>query len=206
MMSVKKQSRNYRSVVRAAAADAKRARVVAAGRALLNAGRGGAAFSLDAVARRAGVTRLTVYHQFKSKRGLLEAIFDDAARRGGLHELQGVFEEPDVRKALQGYVTIFCRFWAMHARLFPKLAAVARLDPEIAESLGHRVERRRQALRTLLERSKSTADPQRLVDVLFALTGFEVFDVLSVHGRSAAAVEAIMQQLAADALERYGRT
>lgn len=204
MMPVKKRSRSYRSPVRAAAADRNRARVVAAGRTLLNAGRGGAAFSLDAVARRAGVTRLTVYNQFKSKRGLLEAIFDDTARRGGLHDLQAVFEEPDVRKALERYVTIFCRFWAMHARLFPKLAAVARLDPEIAESLGQRVERRRHVLQKLTERSSGTADRQRLIDVLFAVTGFEVFDILSVHGRSAATVEAIMQQLAADALDRFG--
>jgi len=204
MKLVKKRSRSYRSSVRAAAANLKRARVVEAGRTLLNAGRGGAAFSLDAVARRAGVTRLTVYNQFKSKRGLLEAIFDDTARRGGLHDLQGVFQEPDVRKALERYVTIFCRFWAMHARLFPKLAAVARLDPEIAESLGQRVERRRHVLQTLTERSPGTADRQRLIDVLFAVTGFEVFDILSVHSRSAAAVEAIMQQLAADALERFG--
>jgi AcrR family transcriptional regulator len=204
MAAVKKRSRRYSSSVRAAAADAKRARVLAAGWTLLNAGRGGAAFSLDAVARRAGVTRLTVYNQFKSKRGLLEAIFDDTGRRGGLHELAGIFEEPDVRKALERYVTIFCRFWAMHAQLFPRMSAVARLDPEIGESLGERVERRRHVLQKLTERSPGTADRQRLVDVLFAVTGFEVFDMLSVRGRSAAAVEAIMQQLAADALERFG--
>jgi AcrR family transcriptional regulator len=204
MMSVKKRARRYRSHVRAAAADATRRRVIAAGRALLNAGQSGAAFSLDAVARKAGVTRLTVYNRFKSKRGLLEAIFDDTARRGGLNELQGVFEEPDVRKALQCYVAIFCRFWAMHARLFPKLAAVARLDPEIAASLSQRVERRRQVLRTLSERCANVPDRQGLVDVLFAVTGFEVFDLLSVNARSAAAVEVIMQQLAADALARFG--
>lgn len=201
---VKKRARRYRSPVRAAAADATRARIVAVGRMLLNAGRGGAAFSLDAVARRAGVTRLTVYNQFKSKRGLLEAIFDDTARRGGLHEVPGIFEEPDMRNALKRYVAIFCRFWAMHARLFPKLAAVARLDPEIAESLGQRVERRRHILQALVDRLPVKAERERLADVLFAVTGFEMFDVLSVHGRTPAAVEAIMQQLAADALERFG--
>ena len=99
---------------------------------------------------------------------------------------------------------IFCRFWAMHARLFPKMAAVARLDAEIGKSLGQRVERRRHVLETLIERAAITAERQRLIDVLFAVTGFEVFDVLSVHGRSAAAVEAIMQQLASDALARFG--
>jgi len=203
-MPVKRRSRPYRSTVRAAAADATRARIVAAGGALLSAGGAGAAFSLEAVARRAGVTRLTVYNQFESKRGLLEAIFDDTARRGGLYEVPRLFEEPDVHKALARFVTLFCRFWARHVRMFPKFAAVARLDAEIGESLRGRVERRRQVLTALLQKAPVSGDRQQLVDVLFAVTGFETFELLSVHGRSAADVESIMQKLATDALERFG--
>jgi AcrR family transcriptional regulator len=203
-MPVKSRSRPYSSTVRAAAADVTRARIVAAARALLSAGRGGAAFSLEAVARRAGVTRLTVYHQFESKRGLLEAIFDDTARRGGLHEIPRLFEEPDVHKALALFVTIFCRFWARHVRMFPKFAAVARLDAEIGDSLHKRVERRRQVLTTLLERAPVSLDRQQLIDVLFAVTSFETWEALSVHGRSAATVESIMQWLVADVLKRFG--
>lgn len=203
-MPVKRRRRPYKSPVRAAAADETRARILDAGRELLSAGRGQPAFSLDAVARQAGVTRLTVYNQFESKRGLLEAIFDDSARRGGLMEIPWVFEAPDVREALRRFVTLFCRFWATHAKMVPRVAAVARLDEEIGQSLKPRTERRRQVLEKLIERTPVRGDRRTLVDVLFAVTGFEVFEALSAHGRSHAAVEAIVQQLVGDALERFG--
>jgi AcrR family transcriptional regulator len=54
-----------------------------------------AAFSLDAIAKAADVTRLTVYNQFGSRRGLLEAVFDDIARRGRLHRLNDAMAESD---------------------------------------------------------------------------------------------------------------
>ena len=60
--------RRYVSSVRAAAAEKKRAEVVQAARDLLGAGGGAGAFSLEAAARQAGVTRLTVYNQFGSRR------------------------------------------------------------------------------------------------------------------------------------------
>ena len=85
-MPVKRKRRPYRSDVRAAAADETRARIVAASHRLLSGGRDRPAFSIDAVAREAGVTRLTVYNQFESRRGLLEAVFYDMAMQGGLFE------------------------------------------------------------------------------------------------------------------------
>jgi AcrR family transcriptional regulator len=42
------------------------------------------AFALESVAKAAGVTRLTVYNQFGSRRGPLEAVFDHFAERGRL--------------------------------------------------------------------------------------------------------------------------
>jgi len=40
------------------------------------------------------VTRLTVYNQFGSRRGLLEAVFDNIARQGGLHEIADAMAMP----------------------------------------------------------------------------------------------------------------
>jgi AcrR family transcriptional regulator len=40
---------------------------------------GSAKFSVEAVARQAGVARMTVYYQFGSRRGLLEGICDSLA-------------------------------------------------------------------------------------------------------------------------------
>src|SRR5579872_2046609 len=79
----KMSPRAYRSAAREDAAERNRLRIVAAAGKLLRA-KGAAGFSLDAVARKAHVTRLTVYNQFGSRRRLLEAVFDDHAARGGL--------------------------------------------------------------------------------------------------------------------------
>src|SRR3981189_552368 len=100
-MPVKRVSRPYRSLQRAAAANETRASLVAAACTLLSGEKDLPAFSLDGLARQAGVTRLTVYNQFQSKRGLLEAVFDDLARRGGLSELPQVFAEADPDQAIR---------------------------------------------------------------------------------------------------------
>jgi AcrR family transcriptional regulator len=202
-MTVKAKRKPYRSEVREAAAVETRVRIVDAARTLLAGGKGVPAFSLEAVAREAGVTRLTVYNAFESKRGLLEALFDDMARQGGLFELPSLFLEPDGGKALRRLVSVFCRFWASHDKVLPKFSAVARLDDEIAQSLKLRSERRRQLLTALIGRIASDQDPTDLVDVLFALTSFEMFDALSIRRRSDSAVEALIQELVEDALQRF---
>ena len=63
--------------------DQGRQQVLAAARSLL-AEPGGLAFTVDAVARRADVARATVYYQFGSKSGLLEAVCDHLADLGGM--------------------------------------------------------------------------------------------------------------------------
>jgi hypothetical protein len=87
--------------------------------------------------------------------------------------------------------------------VFPKFSAVAKLDEDIAQSLKQRTERRRQALTVLVGRLAAIQDQAGLVDVLFALTSFEMFDMLSARRRSAAAVEAFIQQLVEDSVRRF---
>jgi AcrR family transcriptional regulator len=202
-MPPKTRRKTYRSEVREAATDETRARIVVAARTLLAGGKDVPMFSLDAVAREAGVTRLTVYNRFESKRGLLEAVFDDMALRGGLFDLRSVMADPDIAKALPRFVSVFCQFWASHGKVFPKFSAVAKLDEDIAQSLKQRTERRRQALTVLVGRWAAIQDQAGLVDVLFALTSFEMFDMLSARRRSAAAVEAFIQQLVEDSVRRF---
>jgi len=202
-VTVKTKRKPYRSEVREAAAVETRARIVDAARTLLGGGKGVPAFSLEAVAREAGVTRLTVYNAFESKRGLLEAVFDDMARQGGLFELPSLFAEPDTDKALSRLVSVFCRFWASHRKVLPKFSAVAKLDDEIAQSLRLRSERRRQLLTALIGRIGSDQDQTDLVDLLFALTSFEMFDALAVRRRSDSAIEALIQELVDDTLKRF---
>jgi AcrR family transcriptional regulator len=204
-MGVKAKSKRkaYRSELRDAAADVTRTRIMQASRRLLTGGKDLPAFSLDAVAREAGVTRLTVYNQFESKRGLLEAVFDDIAERGGLFELRAVMTDADALSSLRRVVAVFCRFWASHDRVLAKLAGMTKLDRDIAASLKQRTERRRGVLMMLVKRLPHVREPADLVDILFTLTSFETFEALSVRQRSAAAVEALIWQLVEDSVRSY---
>jgi AcrR family transcriptional regulator len=204
-MRVKANSKRkpYRSELRDAAADVTRTRIIQASRRLLTGGKNLPAFSLDAVARAAGVTRLTVYNQFESKRGLLEAVFDDIAERGGLFELRSVMADADAMSSLRRVVAVFCRFWASHDRALAKLAGMTKLDRDIAASLKQRTERRRQVLAALVKRLPRVHEAADLVDILFALTSFETFEALSVRQRSAAAVELLIWRLVEDSVRPY---
>jgi len=74
--------RPYRLGQRQATTEQTRARILAAARELLMARDGFNGFSIDAVAREADVARMTVYYQFGSKIGLLEALTLLRARVG----------------------------------------------------------------------------------------------------------------------------
>src|SRR5215471_15168780 len=165
--------RPYRSSRRRVAAKRTRARLLKAARAMLAAPDG---ISLDAVAKKAGVTRVTVYNQFGSRRALLEAVFDDMAERGGLHRIREAMANPDPHVALRLVVAIFCDFWSVHGDALWRLHAAGATDPELEESLRARNQRRWHLLSVVVGRMVD-GDHKRhetfteLVDVLFALTG-----------------------------------
>src|SRR5215467_7120304 len=141
--------RPYRSSQRRVATERTRARLLKAAGAMLAAPGG---ISLDAVAKRAGVTRLTVYNQFGSRRALLEAVFDDMAERGGLNRIRKAMTRPDPNAALQEIVSIFCEFWSTHRGALWRLHAATATDPEFQESLRARNERRRHLLSVVVDR------------------------------------------------------
>jgi len=188
-----KRKRSYDNQRRTAAADETRARILAAARAVI-AGEGRRPFSLDSVAREAGVTRVTVYNQFESKRGLLEAVFDDMAGESRLmQEIPAALALPDPRQALLRYVSIMCRFWGRHRQVMPRFEALMRLDDEVAAGLRARRERRRVVFDTLVKRMQGGRADAELVDLLYGLTGPEMFESLSVNGRGPQAVETLMR-------------
>src|SRR5437899_6297733 len=100
--------RPYRLGRRQPAAQRTRARVLRAARQLLTARAGAEPFSVDAVARRTGVARITVYHQFGSQRGLLEALFDSFATGDELPaRLAAAFQRPEPLDSLAHIVATF---------------------------------------------------------------------------------------------------
>ena len=176
------KKRAYVSSVRSEAAAEKRDRVIEAAAKLLREDASIARFSLDTVAKAAGVTRLTVYNQFGSRRGLLEAVFDDIARQGGLHEIADAMAMPDPLKALDRVVEIFCSFWARDAAIGRLHEAMA-TDPEFAEALLERNERRRKLVGMLVGRVAARTASRRAredaVDMIFALTSYPMFAMLN---------------------------
>jgi AcrR family transcriptional regulator len=173
--------RHYVSSVRAAAAAQKRDRVIQAATRLLRENNSIAAFSLDGVAKAAGVTRLTVYNQFGSRRGLLEAVFDEIARQGGLSRIGEAMAMPDPGMALDRLVEIFCHFWSWDSAI-GRLQQEMSADPELARALIERNERRRKALEYLVARAAgpeaSSRARQDAVDMIFALTSYPMFAML----------------------------
>src|SRR5260370_164762 len=153
-------TRRYVSSVRTAAAVAKRGRIIEAAARALRQDASIANFSLDAVAKAAGVTRLTVYNQFGSRRGLLEAVFDEIARQGGLTRIAEAMAMPDARAALDRLVEIFCDFWNRDPAVGRLHEAMA-IDPEFAQALVERNERRRNTVQVIVGQISKEKAPSR---------------------------------------------
>ncbi len=185
----------YVSVLRAAAASERRERVVAAATQSLREDGGLGRFSLDSVAKAAGVTRLTVYNQFGSRGGLLEAVFDDIAARGGLATIPQALSLPDPLQGLDAIIDRFCEFWSSDeaiARLHDAMAT----DADLAIALTLRNERRRRLLQALMRRLVPADMPARqrrdAIDFVYAMTSFAMFRILGSN-RSAAAVAQLIK-------------
>src|SRR5215471_16619106 len=119
--------RPYRLGQRQATTEQTRASILAAARDILMSPDGYARFSIEAVARQADVARMTVYHQFGSKIGLLEALCDTLAASGGMEHLATAFRQPDPLEALHQFLHIFGRFWSIDRSVLRQLCALTAL-------------------------------------------------------------------------------
>ncbi len=198
--------RPYRLGQRQATTEQTHARILTAARELLMAADGFSGFSIDAVARKADVARMTVYHQFGSKIGLLEALSDSLAAHGGMEQLANAFRRPEPLDALDEYITVFSRFWNADRLVTRRLRALAALDPDFEQVVRARDERRRQGLRIIIGRfieKYGRPAPEAFgetVDVLYTLLSFESFDTLAGPTRSIEEVASVVRRLAHAAL------
>jgi AcrR family transcriptional regulator len=202
--------RPYRLGHRQAATDQTRARILTAARDLLMSPDGYSRFSIEAVARQADVARMTVYHQFGSKIGLLEALCDTLAASGGMEHLATAFRQPDALDALNQYLLVFGRFWEVDRLVMRRLRALAGLDPDFERVIRARDAWRRQGISVIAQRlvdqlgSLPEKARDELVDVLFTLSSFETFDTLAGPTRSLEEVSPLVARLARVALSGAG--
>jgi AcrR family transcriptional regulator len=176
--------RPYRLGKRQAFVDQTRATILRAAQEEVAAGDG---LSVGRVARKAGVSRITVYNQFGSRSGLLQALSDQ------------VPAPPDQlpvgaggRDLLERRISAACSAWASHALLFRHLPRSER-DDSLNRLLAERL--------ASVDELRAGCSIREAEDVIGALTSFETFDKLYKDGRrSPAAVAEILTRLASGIL------
>jgi AcrR family transcriptional regulator len=201
---------------RAASTAATRRAVIDAARDLLADG-SWSAFTLDAVAARAGVTRATVYNQVTSKAGLLDAVLTDLAERAGMDRLLTTTRSMTATQARTFVVEQTCRFWHAERAVLRPLFGLAAIDADIAANLARREQWRTDQLDALLERlmgrdhgegqeQQRDGDESRLTrDVVLAglraVTSFAAYDALEGVADDPAVAAALIGQLVAGLTE-----
>jgi AcrR family transcriptional regulator len=178
--------RPYDVAKRRQAADEVRSRCVDAAKSLLKDG-GVADLKMEEVARRAGVTRQTLYNQFGSRALLVEAVFDELARSGGMEGMASAMQQSDADVRLREMVMVMARFWSADRVVMRRIRVLAATDEVLQRAVRARDERRRMACRRVV--GGFGAGDELRVDVLFALTSFEFLDALA--GEERAPVEVV---------------
>jgi AcrR family transcriptional regulator len=199
--------RPYRMGKRQAATDDTRARILEAARQLL-ANESETDLSMEAIARRADVSRLTIYYQFKSRPGLLEALYDHLANRGNMRRMAEVFHEADPSSALDKLVGLFVDFWSSDPVVIRRLRGLATLDAEIDQGIRARDARRQHAAREIIRRTvlggkkkRSTEQQNLTADVLSMISSFESYDALARAGHTQGAILETLTRMARAAID-----
>ena len=175
-------TRSYRLGKRQPAVDATAHSVVAAARELVRQNPAGEV-SVAEIARRAGVSRITVYNRFGSRQGVLGAL--------RAMDPQAAPADGDPTDGLRRHLAAACSRWAADPALFRNLAPIEADDR--ARLLAERL-----AAGDALRPGCSLREAE---DVIGALSSFAVFDRLHHDGRRpAASVADILMRLAAGIL------
>ena len=155
--------------------------------------------AMEAVARAARVTRVTIYNQFSNKVGLLGALFEDAGRRMKVTDAFAALALPDPRAALEALVRANCKAWSRDRRVLQRVVALAAIDPDATAVLA-RYEGRRAHDADLLIARLSVAKllargvtPAHAAGVVTVVTGFQVYDQLATSLPHAQVVDAILR-------------
>jgi AcrR family transcriptional regulator len=180
--------RPYRLGLREHSVNRNRAEILLAARAVFSeAGFHGA--GLEEVALRAGVSRKTVYYQFGSKMGLLEALVSELETSAELPGRIQTIIERSGRRAVREYFAEVAGFWDRNHEIVRALYGLAATDVDARKVLDiHELARRKRltAFIVLLARRKDLRKdwtPERAVDLLWLLSSFASFDQLVRRSR-----------------------
>ncbi|RSL16680.1 TetR family transcriptional regulator [Edaphobacter aggregans] len=159
---------------------------------------------METVAAQAGVTRQTIYNLFGSKTELIEAVFDDLARTGGMQSMAAAMQQSDPEARLSAMVTTLAQFWTATRTATRHIRAMAATDPDLRAAIQSRDQRRKMACQHVVRGFGSalapTTDPFLHVDLVWTLTSFEFFDMLAGDIRTPLWLSETVLQLARAAL------
>jgi AcrR family transcriptional regulator len=185
--------RGYRLGRRRRAVEQTRSGILSAARELI--AEHGRDFSVGKVAARAGVSRITVYNQFGSRAGLINALAAEARPGPALPPAE---PGSDPREELRRRITQACGAWAVDPGLYRQLQGHA--GWAIQESGADRALVEALAGADHLRPGCSIKEAE---DVIGILTSFPTFDRLHQGGRrSPAAVAEILIRMASELLRQ----
>jgi len=167
-----------------------KAAVLAAARKQLEAG-GMREFSMESLAKASGVTRQTIHNLFGTRTAVLETLFDQIAREGGMERMREVMTAGDAGAMLDGFVDVFTTFWARNRLLLKRIHGIAAIDPEFGKAIEARNQRRHGGAARVIARlgDRVQGPKQETIACLVALTSFEFFDALAESFGSAEAAK-----------------
>ncbi|MGQ0826736.1 MAG: TetR/AcrR family transcriptional regulator [Actinomycetota bacterium] len=166
----------------------------AAGR--LTRDRGAGSWSMDVLAKEAGVARATIYEHFRSKRAVLNDLAASTARQVTIDAPSST--ETDPLRALRVTLAEVCRHWSAHEttmRALRTLSAMTGTD-DGSDAVDDA------SLRALVDalavagQLRSHWNAQDAVDALTVLTSYPTYDRLRRSARTAEQIEAILAKLA----------
>ena len=168
--------------------------------------------SVDEIARRARVSRSTVYLVFGSRSGLFDALTERVLRGEGDDMIEEAVRLPDARDTLRGGFEGGVRMYAAHDDVFRVLYRTGKLDPEGAGRAITRSEQRRSAsMRWLADRLqeeghlRADVTPEHAAHVIWLLASFDAYDALAAgRGLDADAVAEVLTRTAEAALLAAG--
>jgi AcrR family transcriptional regulator len=176
------ERRTYTLRKRAQTAEETRLRIIEAARSLLSEA-GYPKVSLDVLAARAGVSRQTIYVQFGSKGGVLQALAEHIELESyGTDILEGARTVADPVATIRNGITDQTRFHNRNAGLLRTFHAQAANDPDFRMVWDDRMQKRWEAINILVSRMEQQGQLaegwtiEEATDWLWSLTNFRLYD------------------------------
>ena len=149
---------------------------------------GVAALTMEAVARAAGVSRVSIYDHFGDRSGLIEALTWRMFQQHDVGRVRQARLQDDVRRSLVGFVRENTRYQYSFGPRAMKLLRVAMDDPDAAKVVRLvYIESRRASIRELIDRLDDAGElakgwsVERATDALMVITSLESLEGLITH-------------------------